>query len=226
MFPIYYGDADGKVSPSSRPLLSLPGMDYDSYPEIEADGGLERFSETEGCWQIPFPLGLPYMDYAEYEWPSIDGANLSLQSGQIIFPLENSEEYFFLESITLKIPQAGAYPPPWTNPSGAPSPVPLIQVSSSDPNRRRGRYSMAGPEMFHRPIPANHICGVLGNGVPGGFRVDYRRMVPFSPLDRIVVDIKKQADPAYPADFANPRWIGVGIQGRMVAAKFLQGVIL
>ncbi len=226
MFPIFYGDADGKVNPSSRPLLALPGMDYDSYPEIEADGDLERFNEMEGCFQIPFPLGLPYMDYMEFLWPAAATDGVSLQLGQLIFPLENSEEYFFLESIVVKVPQAGANPPPWTAPTAAPAPVPLIQVSSSDPNRRRGRYSMAGPEMFMRPVPASHICGVQGNGVAGGFRLDIRRQIPFSPLDRIVVDIKKQASHTDPTDFLNLRWVGIGIQGRMVAAKFLQGVIL
>jgi len=223
MFPLFYGDAGRKNRANkARPLLTLPGLDSNYYPEIEADGGLERFGEVEGMFQMEFPLGLPYMDFVAVDL-------LSRVAADFVFPLPHSQEVFVLENIFLSWPNQGAGAYPATNPAGNVIPMPTIQIASSDP-RLRKTSSTHGPNMFWKPIPLNHVGNNRAElryqtGVNFYHRVgddkglDQRRVFHFSERDMIQFRIQKAPGTT------EPRWVGVGIAGRMVAEKFLQGVI-
>ncbi len=203
MYPLLFTELGRRDQNPGRPAISLPGLDYSDYPEFETTAGLEGFKDLEQAFHIPLPLGFPYMDWVVAD---MNG----LQQGNAVFPLPNSEERFFLENIILLWPKAGAGAYPEINPTGNESPSPTIQISSADPNGRAGKFAMSGPQMFARPMHVDLVGGRRG--------INIRRQFFFSARDRILVDIHK-------TNAVDPRWVGIGIIGRMINPDFIQGAI-
>ncbi len=218
MFPLFYSDAArGGRSPRRRALQSLPGLDYDRYPEIIDVSELAAFGDMEGLFQMPFPVGMPYMDFVVVDMTIGDPLPAPKAKYGATIQLPNSSEYFFCETVFVDWPNQGSGAYPETNPTAAESPVPLIQISSSDPGRRKLLNTSQGPNMFQRPIPLTQINGqsIFQNG-GNGFNT--RRGFWFSPRDVIMIEIQRTG-----ADF--PNWVSVGFAGRMITEKFLQGYI-
>lgn len=197
-------------APGRRPLLTLPGIDFDYYPELEADGAMARFNDLEGCFEIPFPYGFPYMDFQVIDLQNV-------RDGSLVFPIKSTGEIFLLEQLTFQWPGKGAGAYPDTAPTGGESSVPTVQITSSNPNLRNGRYVASGPAMFSKPVLMNQLGGP-GQIGSKAIRLDNRRLIPFSERDTITFDFTK-------FDNVDPRWIGVGIIGRLVTPQFLQGII-
>jgi hypothetical protein len=212
MFPIFYKDASRRGKQPRRPhLLNLPGQDYDWYPEIPNGDELEGFRDMAGMFQIPFPLGFPYLDAAVMDLSGV-------ASGEVVFPLSLMDEMFLLEAIFITIPKSGAAAYPDTLGAGGESPMPSIQVGGTDPNNRNGRFATGGVNWFWKGIPSAHVGGPGSNGTLG-VRFPFRRNMFFSARDNIVVSAVKAAGTT------DPNWIEIGICGRSVRAGFLQGVI-
>jgi hypothetical protein len=220
MFPLMYSDAArGSRSPRHKALQSLPGLDYDRYPEIVDVSELEPFGDAEGLFQMPFPMGMPYLDFTVIDMYVGDPnpPDMPIYRGRIELP--NSDEYFYLETLFVDWPNQGSGGYPNQAPTNPPSPVPLIQISSSDPTRRVLRNGMQGPNMFERPIPADQINGQsIFNSGSSGFAV--RHGFWFSPRDVISIEVRRA-----PKTFLFPEWVSVGFAGRMITKKFIQGVI-
>lgn len=211
MFPLFYPDAARTArAPKGRPLLTLPGLDFDRYPEIIDPSELAAFGEMEGLFQMPFPMGMPYLDFVVVDMNGIP-------SGRASFQLPNGNEYLYLETVFVNWPRMGAGAYPDTAPSGGESPMPKIQISSSDPNRRNARQAMQGPDMFWKSLPLNHISG-QSIFQRGGNGFNPRRGFVFSPRDVVSIKVDKLEN-------TDPRWVSVGISGRMITEKFLQGYI-
>lgn len=220
MFPIIYSDATrGSRSPRRRPLQSLPGLDFDRYPEIEDVSELESFGDMAGMFDLPFPVGFPYLDFVvlNMEVGDPDPPPKSVYRANI--QLESATEYLYLESLYIDWPKQGSGAYPETNPDGAESPIPLIQISSSDPRRRKLRNAMQGPTMFERPIPANQINGQSIFDLPG-IGLNTRRGFWFSPRDVISIAVERTDKTS---DF--PNWVSVALAGRLITEKFIQGFI-
>lgn len=219
MFPIVYSDASrGSRSPRRRPLQSLPGLDYERYPEIEDISELESFGDMAGLFDLPFPVGFPYLDFVVIDMEVGDPDPPAKLVYRANIQLDYPNEYFYLESLYIDWPKQGSDPYPETNPTGQESPIPLIQISSSDPRRRNMREAMQGPTMFDRPIPANQINGQSIFDLPG-IGANTRRGFWFSPRDVISIAVQPRGQDGF------PRWVSVALAGRMITKKFLQGFI-
>jgi len=219
MFPLFYSDAArGSRSPRRRPLQSLPGLDLDRYPEVEDVSELESFGDMAGTFEMPFPVGFPFLDFVVFDLTIGDPDPPELSVYRKNIQLQSATEWLYLESLYIDWPNQGSDAYPETNPTGGESPVPLIQISSSDPRRRKLLNATQGPTMFERPIRADHINGQSIFGNPN--LALNRRGFWFSPRDVISIAVERsvKGDPF-------PNWVSVALAGRMITDKFLQGFI-
>lgn len=220
MFPLMYSDAArGSRIPRRRPLQSLPGLDYDRYPEIEDPADLQSFGDMAGLFEMPFPVGFPYLDFVVFDLTIGDPDPPEQAVYRKNIQLQSATEYLYLESLYIDWPKQGVDAYPETNPTGEESPVPLIQISSSDPRRRNTRNAMQGPTMFERPIPANQINGQSIFDLPG-VGLNTRRGFWFSPRDVISISVERSVKGS-----SFPNWVSVALAGRLITKKFVQGFI-